>query len=139
MTAGLETQAAEEFIYSTLSGDATLMAQLPGGVWNVQANERAPYPLVVFQFMSGIDAAAVGALRIWTSMIYLVKAIAEADNFAALNSAVARIDALLHRTSGTAADGTVWTCTREQAIRLPDSVAGRQYRQAGGLFRINAS
>lgn len=139
MSAGLEAASADEFLYSTLSGDATLMAAATGGVWNTQAQEGTVYPLIVFQFMSGIDYAAVGALRVWTNMIYMVKAIAEADNFDALNAIVARIDALLHRTSATPTDGIVWSCTREQVIRLPDSVASRQYRQSGALWRVYAS
>lgn len=139
MTAGLEALAAEEWLYATLQGDATLAAAAPGGVWNTQADEGTPYPFVLFQFMSGIDYAAVGAQRIWTNMIYLVKVIADAADFDSMNAALARIDQLLHRVNGTAADGTVWSCTREQVIRLPDAVAGSQFRQAGGLWRIYAA
>jgi hypothetical protein len=139
VTAGLEAVAGEEFLYSTLTGDATLMTQLTGGVWNTQADEGTAYPLLVFQFMSGIDFAAVGAERIWTNMLYLVKVIAEGAAFDAMNAAAARVDQLLHRASGSASDGTVWSCTREQIIRLPDSVAGSQFRQAGGIYRLYAA
>jgi capsular polysaccharide biosynthesis protein len=139
LTAGLEASAAEEFLVTTLTGDATLMAQLSGGVWSMEAPEGTVYPFLVFQFVSGIDYAAVGAQRIWTNMIYLVKVIAETADFSVMNAAVARIDALLHRASGVVADGTVWSCTREQIIRLPDDVANDQFRQAGGLYRLYAA
>lgn len=139
MTAGLEATTAEEFLVSTLTGDATLMAQLPGGVWNIEAPEGTPYPFLVFQFMSGNDFAAVGALRIWTNMIYLVKVIADAADFDSLNAVAARLDAVLHGTSGTVSSGVVWSCTREQTIRLPDQLANRQFRQAGGLYRLYAA
>jgi hypothetical protein len=139
MSAGLEASAAEEFIYGTLTGDATLTALVTGGVWNTQAEQGSVYPLLLYQFMSGLDYAAVGAERVWTNLIYMVKVIADTADFSVMNAAVARIDQLLHRASGTVADGSVWSCTREQVIRLPDSVAGSQYRQAGGLYRIYAA
>jgi len=139
MSAGLETAAAEEYLYSTLHGDGTLMALIhdvwPGGI----APQGTPYPFVTFQFMSGIDYAAVGAFRIWTNMLWLVKAVGETATFADLNAIVARIDTLLHRTSGTPVDGTVWSCTREQVINLPEVVSGKQYRTSGALWRIYAS
>lgn len=142
MTAGLEASTAEDFLYSTLSGDATLMALLSGGIWNTEAKQNRPdpkYPLLLFQYMSGLDYAAVGAYRIWTNMIYMVKVVSDGADFGAMNAAVARIDQLLHRASGAAADGTVWSCTREQVIRLPDGVAGSSFRQSGALWRIYAS
>lgn len=139
MTAGLEAPAAEEFLYNTLTGDATLMALVPGGVWNTQADEGSGYPLVLYQFMSGIDYAAVGAVRIWANMLYLVKVVADSADFSVMNSAIARIDTLLHRASGSVADGTVWSCTREQVVRLPDQVANRQFRQAGATYRLYAT
>lgn len=139
MTAGLESVAAEEWLESTLAGDATLTGLVEGGVWNTQAAQGTAYPLIVFQQMAGYDYAAVGANRIWTNLVYMVKVINETADFSTLSAAVARIDALLHRSSGIATDGTIWSCVREQTIRLPDAIAGRQYRQAGGLYRIYAS
>lgn len=139
MSAGLEASAAEQYLYNTLHGDATLMALIhdvwPGG----SAPQGTAFPFVTFQFMSGIDYAAVGAIRIWSNMLWLVKAVGETANFADLNAIVARIDTLLHRTSGTPADGTVWSCTREQTINLPESVQGKQYRHSGALYRLYAS
>lgn len=139
MTAGLEFAAAEEYLYGTLHGDGTLMALIhdvwPGG----SAPQGTLYPFVTFQFMSGMDYAAVGAYRIWTNMLWLVKAVGETANFADLSAIVARIDALLHRTSGTPADGTVWSCTREQTINLPEVVSGKQYRHSGALWRLYAT
>jgi hypothetical protein len=71
-------------------------------------------------------------------MIYMVKVIGETADYGDLKAAVSRVDQLLHRSSGSAADGSVWVCVREQAIQMPDSVENRQYRHSGGLFRILA-
>src|SRR5438105_12141746 len=124
---GLEVAAADEFIFNALNGEATL-TPLVHGVWNTQADEGTAYPIVVNQMLSGIHYAAVGAVRIWANLVYLIKVIGETADYSSLSAAVARIDALLHRASGTAADGTVWACVREQVIRMPDSVENRQYR-----------
>lgn len=139
MTAGLEAASAEEYLYATLHGDATLAALVPNGIWNTQADEDTPYPIVVFQLMSALDTSAVGANRIWTDMVYLVKAIGQTADPGALDPIAARIDALLHRASGSASDGTVWAIVREQVIRMPENVAGRFYRHSGGMYRIYAS
>lgn len=134
---GAETAAADDFLYTTLHGDATLMG-LVTDVVNTEPAGVLAYPFVIFQFMSGIDYAAVGAFRIWTNMVYLVKVVGDTPVYADLTAAVARIDTLLHRASGAVTDGTVWSCVREQAFRMPETVAGRQFRHDGGLYRITA-
>lgn len=129
-------------MFNTLSGDAQLRGgatPLVQGIHNTMAPENSLYPLVLFQFMSGIDYAAVGAYRIWTNLIYMVKVIGQTADFGDLQAAVARIDVLLHRGNGAAADGNVWACVREQTIRLPDEVANKQFRHSGGLYRLYAA
>lgn len=135
---GREADAADEFIFTTLHGDATLMG-LVTDVYNSEGTQGvAIFPAVIFQFMSAVDYAAVGAARIWADMIYLVKVVGETADYAVLGPAVARIDTLLHRASGTVTDGTVWSCTREQPFRMVDNVASKQYRHAGATYRILA-
>lgn len=125
---------------NTLSGDATLLALLAGGVKpGGSAPQGTPYPFLTYQMMSGIDYAAVGAYRIWTNLIYLVKVVGRSADYQTLRTAVARVDALLHRGSGTAADGTIWACVREQTIRMPEIVSGDQYRHDGALYRLYAT
>src|SRR5947209_4187034 len=135
--------AARQWLFGTMTGDPTLTGLLPGGatsgVNNVKAAQGTPYPLVVYQFMSGIDYAAVGAFRIWTNMIWLIKAVAESADAATLDAIVARIDTLLHRASGTPASGTVWACVRETTIDYPEDVSGRSYRHLGGTYRVYAA
>jgi hypothetical protein len=135
--------AARQWLFGTLTGDATLVAMLPGGatagVNNMQAEQGTPYPFVVYQFMSGIDYAAVGAFRIWTNMVWLVKAIGDTADVAALDAIAARIDTLLQRGSGTPVAGNVWSADRQTTVEYPESVEGRQYRHLGGTYRIYAS
>lgn len=137
MTAGLEAASADDFLYTALHGDSTLMG-LVSGVWNTQAPQGATYPLVIYQFQSGLDLMVVDAVRIWTNMMYLVKVVGQTAYYGDLNAALARIDTLLHRTSGAVADGTVWACVRESAFRLPETISGKQYRSSGAQYRIYA-
>lgn len=139
MTAGLEVAAVDEWLDATLNNDATLAGLVPGGIWNTQPKANTAYPLGIFQFMSGVPHAAVGAYRIWVNMVYLVKVIGETADSATLNAAVARIDALLQRGSGTAADGTIWSCVCETMIRFPEAIEGRQYRHSGATYRLYAT
>lgn len=135
--------AAREWLFGTLTADATLVAMLPGGatsgINNQQAEQGTAHPIVIYQFMSGVDYAAVGAFRIWTNMIWLIKAVGDTANVASLDAIVARIDTLLHRASGTPASGTVWSCTRESTIEYPEDVSGRQFRHSGATYRLYAS
>jgi Protein of unknown function (DUF3168) len=139
VSAGLEAEACEEFLYSRLANDATL-ATLVNGVFVNLAPQPTAYPLVVMQEMSGIDYAAVGSFRIWTNFMYLVKVIGQTASYGDLKAAVARIDALLHRASGPAGDGTIWACIREQVIRMPEyAPGGQQFRHSGAMYRVFAS
>lgn len=139
MAQGLEPDVADEWVYTTLHGDATLMALISDVFSGGAGPEGATFPFATFQNMSGMDLAVVGAFRIWTDLVYLVKVVGHTADFQSLKTAVARIDVLLHRSSGTTADGTIWACVREQTIRLPEVVKGDQYRHSGGLYRLYAT
>lgn len=140
MAQGLEADAAEEWLRTTLTADATLTTLVPNGVWpGGTAPQGVAFPWITFQFMSGVPYAAVGAYRIWESLSYLVKVVGETADYQSLRTAFARIDTLLHRGSGSSADGTIWACVQEQIIRLPETVQGKQYRHSGALYRLYAT
>lgn len=141
---GLEMAAAREWLFSTLTADATLIALLPGGatagVNHRRAAQGTAYPIVIYQFMSGVDYAAVGAYRIWTNMVWLVKAVGASADAATIDAIAARIDTLLQRGSGTPASGVVASCVRESVVDYVDDVAGSvPYSHLGGNYRIYAT
>lgn len=139
MTAGLEVDTAEEFIYGALRGDATLLG-LVTDIYNGQAPQGAAYPFAIFQALSGTDLMVVDSIRVWTGLQFMVKIIGKTSDYGDLKSAGARVDAVLHHAGGTVADGTVWSCVREQTIRMMEAGPGsEQYRHVGGIFRILAS
>jgi hypothetical protein len=139
MVAGLEVDVAEEWIFNTLSGDATLKGLVGDRIFNTEAPQTAAFPFVIYQNMSAMDYAAVGAVRIWTNQVFMVKVVGDTVDYSTLKTIVARIDALLHRSSGSTADGTVWAVVREQILNQAENVNGHQYRHRGGLFRVMAT
>lgn len=147
MTAGLEADAVEKWLYATLSGDATLRAAV-GASGSVEFVFEGAQPqssnlskAVVYQFLDGEDVAVVGAQRIFSSLLYLVKGVSDGEDYASLALVVTRLDVLLDRQQGTNAHGEVWGCYRVQPFRDtgPQFENGQPYRQSGGQYRLYAT
>ena len=120
------------------TGDATLQALAPGGigVYEAIAPEGSAFPSIVFQILSGHDVMVVGATRIFSELVVLVKAIGKQSTFAALAPIVARVDQLLHKGSGSTSDGQTWGSVREQPFRLAEVSNGIEVQSSGGLYRL---
>lgn len=127
--------ASESWLYAVLSGDADLALLVGDRIFDGVGRPDAAYPFVVFQFQGGHDVAGVSAIRLMSQELYLVKAVGRGASYAALKPIAKRIDELLHRQRGVTADGTVWSCVREQPFKnvyIEDRI---QHRQLGGLYR----
>jgi hypothetical protein len=133
---GIETVAAEQWLYSKLSGDAQLAAVVGTRVYGYRAPDGAALPYVLYQNQAARDVAGVGPARIGSSLMYLVRVVGETTTFAALQTAAARIDAVLQGAAGTVPDGEVWGCGREQPFVLVETNAGKQVRHLGGVYRV---
>ncbi len=131
-----ETVAAERWLYTVLSGDATL-AGLVSGVFAYMAPSTASLPYVVYTMQSGRDLNGLGPTRWWSDTRYLVRGIAETTTFGGdLKTIADRIDAVLQAASGTVVDGTVVVCVREQPFSMVEVANERQYRHLGGVYRL---
>lgn len=131
----------EQWLATTLKGDATLAALAPGGVFVGQTPEgMATFPAVVFGSGSALPVGAVGNAPFMVNAVYFVKVIAKSDSYVAADNAFNRILFLLDQKSGTATAGTVYSVQQEgQYIRYPETGAGGiQFRHSGGNFRIYA-
>lgn len=137
-----EDDVAGQWLYSTLVADATLAALTPGGIHEGVAPPDVTTPYVVFAFVSGVDRMAVGAIRVWTDMLWDVTAVAQGTDTRVLRPISARIDALLHDASGTVASGgVVLTANREAVIRRGperDATDGRLYLYRTQEYRVKA-
>lgn len=136
----METSAAERFIHTTLSADTQLTAVVSTRIYNTRRPPNTALPAVVFQLQAGTnDFVALGGVRVWSSLLYLVRGIAEQTSFEGNLVTIANeIDGALHAASGSNVSGVVYTCVRERPFQLVEVTEGREFRHLGGLYRIQA-
>ncbi|MDE2100089.1 MAG: hypothetical protein KGL39_22735 [Patescibacteria group bacterium] len=134
-----ELSGAEKWLYSTLSGDATMQGLIgnPARVYSGLAPEGSAFPYIVLRFLAGPDTVAVGGVRIMTNPVYLVMGIDKSSSFATLASINAQIETLIGNQTGATSDTTILSCVREQPYERADSdSAGNVYRYLGGRYRL---
>ncbi len=127
---------AESYLYSTLSGDATLMALITG-VYSTVAPQGAVYPFIVFASLAGKDIQEIGPLRTMSQQLYEIKAISNAPSIVGLDAIMARVDALIQGHGPvTLSGGYILGARRERTMVLGSPEAGVQYRQLIFTYRI---
>jgi len=131
-----EIATVETWLYSVLSDDITLTGLVGSRIYGYVAPRTATYPLVIYQYQGGRDVAGVGATRILTNGVWLVKGVDHETSLTTLKAIEGRIDALLHKASGSVADGQVLACVREEPFSLVEVIDGEQYRHLGGMYRV---
>lgn len=138
MSTVTETGLIARWLYATLTGDGTLAALVPGGWHRWQGARGAAYPLGVYRFQGGSDLAAIGAdRRVWVEAVYAVYAVG-AGVGVDVETAAARIDALLLGKQATQTGGLIISCTRDAPLELAPIENGIQREIAGGTYRIRA-
>jgi hypothetical protein len=121
-----------------MRADSALMAAAPGGVFQGFADigTVAPYALVVQQ--AGTDVLTVNAIRLFTTLLFQIKAIGPTASYVTIVTIADRIDALFKRTGPTMlSSGGVLACYREQSLAYEELVNGAQWSHLGGLYRID--
>lgn len=143
-----ETGRVRSWLFTTITTDAALLALTPtiaDRLYNGVAPPGAAFPFGVMQLLSGgNDLMALGGIRIWADMLWLIKVIARSKSeqipkSGSIEPIVDRIDALLHAKSGTVTNGVIWECVRERPFELPTVERGVGYVQMGAEWRIKAS
>jgi len=128
----IETALAHQWLYQTLSGDATLQGYVGQRVYRDLAPQGAAMPYLVFSYQAGRDVEAVGAVRILSQITVLVRVWGRRSEYATLAAAATRVDELLHAGSGT----NVLACVREFPIDMAETVDGVTYVALGGQYRL---
>jgi len=155
VTAGLEPWAADQFIYGILSQDATLMNLLstayqshtiePGlvpseNVPEIYSDTVPPdvtYPYVVFQMHTPIgDVEIENNIIVMSVMDYLVRVVDRSQSYSAIAPIYGQIHSLLHKATGTVADGVVFNCYRIRPYKMPEIDDAISYRHMGGIYRV---
>lgn len=105
-----ELSARLQFVYSKLSGDATLRAlgtpALGYRIFPRKAPQDAQYPLVIFRNITGSDEHVVGDDILWQFGPLDVEVIGERDqDYDDIDAIAERIKVLLHQISWTPIGG----------------------------------
>lgn len=132
-----ETQAAEEFLFDTLDGDATLSSLGNTGVYSETAPDAATEPYTVFrEFAPRGDARAVD-VRIMARLQYLVEVVVRAESYSSAKDIYDRVDDLLELTTGSNSYGDILLCRRVRPANQIEIEDGRQYRRMGGIYLLH--
>ncbi len=132
------TKVAATWLYSALTGDGAIAAAVTGGVHEGVAPAGTAYPYISFQFQDrgGRDVRVVGTARLWSDLMILVKAVVEGSDATVPEQLAADIDRVIDGKSGVAGGGRVVSCAREQPFAMSPREHGIDYRQRGGLYRL---
>ena len=129
-------KALETAIYSALSTDATLVAKVPGGVYNTVAPYAPAAPYLVFTLVASAPAYSIGA-KVYEEYRYQFSVHARASTPAAIVEAVDALDALLDRKTLTVTGETFWLCEKvSDNPRLAAEVDGTLWISGGADFRF---
>lgn len=134
----VESTIVEAWLYSTLSGSATLKTYVDTRIYSHVAPAGAATPFVLWSHQSSHDVRGVGPTRVMASYVYQVKVVGQTGGFGGIADAADELDDLLQGATGTTTDGIVLSCVRESTVAYAEVENGVQYRHLGGLYRIFA-
>jgi hypothetical protein len=131
--------AGLQWLDATLTGDATYMSYLPGGVHQGYApvtSPPIPFPLGIINPQSLMDKNSATALRIYSPDLFQVKAVGKQETFQTLVNAANRAFVLLDKVNATVSNGIILASYREQEVYYIETIAGIKYIHLGGLYRL---
>lgn len=131
----MTTTALETGLYSKLSGNGALIAELGGTlIYNKLAPQGTTGAYVVFQWQGGGPENDTPTES--RSVLYTVRAIADTQAKAATLDGL--IDGALHNQALTISGFSNYWTAREQDINLVELTAGAQPKyHIGGIYRIS--
>lgn len=134
----VEVARALEWIFVTLSTDATIENLVADRVHEGVAPQDTAYPFVIFNHQGGADVRGVGTYRAFDNSLYQVKAVTQSESYDEAVAIADAIDNALQGASGTASGGYIGPAVREQTLMLTEVSKGIVYKSAGGLYRLAA-
>jgi len=136
-----EVGAAAKFIRATLAENEAVAALVGARIYELEAPDRATYPLLVFSHAGGPDRLTSGTSRLLAQSRWLVLAVVDRrDMVAARAIASAADNALVGSTGNVTLDGDeqeyhVQTIRREEPVERGGRVDSKYYSRAGGFYR----
>src|SRR5216683_6525759 len=135
-----ETYQAQQWVASTMQGDAPLMAAATGGVFREYAPMDTVPPFALVARQSGSDVNTVNEIRLFVHILLQIKALGPSGpggSYAALEIIANRIDSLFkNQRSVGLASGGVLACYRESELAYGEIVNGQPWSHLGGLYHI---
>lgn len=133
-----ELVAAERWLFSTLTGDATLTGIVGSRVYGHVVPPTAARPYVFYtKAAAADDYLTMEANRIWANFVYAVRIVNKTESYVSLEAGADAIEAALHRESGSNVSGVIVACVRQAPFDLIEiDQDGSQLRGLGGLYRL---
>lgn len=95
---GMDIPTVNEWLYDTFSADATITGVVGQRIYRRRITQGASFPALVYQHMGGVPVGVLNGVIIFSNLVYAIKVVGEGYSNVALQTAVNRIDALIHRT-----------------------------------------
>lgn len=138
----VELTEVDTWLYSTFTGDATLMSYLSApGVYSWYAPPLTTGKYLVYQMQSpGNDVRASGRMGtgiIMSTPLYLCRVIGASDSCTDLEAASLRMHQLIEGITAVTANGNYIAVQREQPYQAVQVLGPQQrYRHLGGYYRL---
>jgi len=125
----------EQFIVSTLTGDATLMGMITK-VYEAPADKPTGVYITFARMRPGTDVSVVAGNIVFTNELYQVAVHKQTNDYNDILPAFERVHTLLHLAEGTVSQGRVLRCRRINTITQKGVEDNLPYRKLGGLYQI---
>jgi len=128
--------AVDQGLYVALTGDATLTALVGARVYEGEAPEGSPMPVVIFaQAGAGKDVNTFSAL-VWSELEYDVKAVTEGADKTAAETIYERIHFLINNKPGIIPGNAGAYLRRLGLIDYPERTLARRFHHVGGRYAV---
>ena len=129
-----------QWMYGVLTGDATIQSTFGTRVYRKLIPQTASYNnALVMQYMGGGVLTVTNGVRIWSDMLFLLKASGASGNYASLRDGMNRADALLHRADGSVSGARIIWSEHENEVPVEPVVEGGVvYETLATMYRVKA-
>ena len=129
-----------QWMYSVLSADTTIQATFGTRIYRKLIPQTIAYNnTLVMQYMGGATLTVTNGIRIWSDMLFLLKAVGTGGNYAALRDGMARADTLLDRVTGSVSGASIVWSQHENEVPIEAIVEGGvTYESIAIMYRVKA-
>jgi hypothetical protein len=138
-----ELPLIEAWIYTRLSGDATVAGRVGSRIYAYQAPERTACPLVLFNYQgpdAGGDSRGIGTARVMARAAYQIKIITRSAPLDADIAVADRIDTIFQGAVTEESNGYLFTARRLSPVSYLEQApsSAEVFHHLGGLYVIHA-